>query len=142
MLDFKSYIVTTLKNDATLQTYLRDAALNMNIFPTDVDLSPEQFPCIVYQDAGVSVLSRPQGMHVGMFQLSIFSINSAIEVENIYERLSQLINFKDSTTQTIPNSGTLWWMREDNVRDAPDAARRMWQKIIVLKFWMSKGNAS
>lgn len=142
MIDFKAYIVTTLKNDATLQTYLRDANNNMNIFPADVDLSPEQFPCIIYQDTGVSVRSKPQGMHVGQFQLSVFSINNAIETENIYERLSQLINFKDSTTQTIPNNGTLWWMREDNVRDVPDPSRRIWQKIVTLKFWMSKGNAS
>lgn len=141
MIDFKSWIITTLSADTTLQNLgIKDSNGNMNIFPVDVDISPEQFPAVIFQDVGVSILSRPQGMHVGRFQLSIMSIASAIQVENIYDRVAFLLNFKDSTSQVLPNGATLWWIREDDVRDMHDSTRRMWRKTVTLKFWMSKSN--
>ena len=142
MVDFKTYIVNTIKNDATMQSYLSDGNGNINIFPVDVDIQPESFPCIIYQDAGISVISRPQGMHIGNFQMDIYSINNALEVETIYSRLAQLFNFKDSTTQSIPNSGILWWLREDMVRDTHDGERRIWRKMVSYKLWYSNADAS
>lgn len=140
MLDFKTYIVNTLINDPVLQTYLKDANGNMNVFPIDVDIQPEQFPCIVYQDASISELSIPRGMHVGSFQIDILSVHNELKVEMIYEQVAILLNFKDSTTQTIPNNGVLWWMREASVRDLHESQRRLWRKIITYRVWFSKGN--
>ena|SRR5260221_506443 len=142
MLDLKTYIVNVLMADSVLQTYLKDQNGNMNIFPQDVDLQPEQFPCIIFMDSGLSVMSRPQGMHVGGFQLDILSTLDDLQVEQIYTRVAQLLNFKDSTTQTIPNNGILWWMREQNTRDFHETGRRLWRKAIVLKIWISNADQS
>lgn len=135
MLVFKEYFVNTVLADPTMQGYLptQGQSGKYNVFPQDVDIDPEQFPCLIYSDAGGTILSRPQGMRVGDFQVDIISINSALEVENIYVRLSQLFNFKDSTTQTF--TGTLWWIRENMVRDTPDSQRRIWRKMVNYKYW-------
>jgi hypothetical protein len=140
MIGFKTWVVQTISTDSILQGYLLDQNNNVNVFPVDIDLQPEQFPCIIYQDSAISVLSRPQGMHVGTFQLDIYSLLNALEVEQIYDRVAQLFNFQDSTTQTI--DGTLWWIREQNVRDMHDSERKLWRKNIELKFWYSKTDAS
>lgn len=138
MINFKSWVVTTVQNDATLSTLLKDGGSGINIFPVDVDIQPEQFPCIVYQDVSWSVLSVPQGMHVGGFQMDIYSIVNSQEVETIYTRLAQVFNFKDSTTQTL--TGTLWWIREQHVRDMHDTQRRIWRKVVDLKAWYSNSD--
>ncbi len=135
MLAFKSWLVATIVNDTQMQTLLNATSSTMPVYPTDADVQPEAFPSITYKDAGVSVLSRPQGMHVGIIQLDIWSTTSAIEAENIYERLAQLLNFKDSTTQTI--TGTLWWIRENGARDQHTPSRRLWHKQVDLKYWMN-----
>lgn len=138
MLNFKNWIVNTTINDPTLKTYLMDSNGNMNVFPIDADIQPEQFPCLIYQDGNVSVMSKPQGMHYGNFQIDIYSLLNQMEVENIYTRLAQLFNFKDSTTQTL--TGTLWWIREQAVKDVHESERRMWRKTVNYKFWYSNAD--
>ena len=138
MLAFKNWLVATIVNDTQMQTLLNATASTMPVYPTDVDIQPEVFPANTYKDAGVTVLSRPQGMHVGIIQLDLWSTTSAIEVETIYERLGQLLNFKDSTTQSF--SGALWWIRENGVRDQHTPSRRLWNKQVDLKFWASKAD--
>lgn len=139
MLTFKEWIINTIINDPTMQGYLyKDSNNNYAVFPVDVDVSPEQFPCITYNDAGITVLSVPQGMHVGIFQMNIWSINSALETENIYERLGQLLNFQSSATATQSPTGTLWWIRENGVHDMHSPSRRIWHKVVDLKIWFDK----
>lgn len=135
MLAVQTWMVNVMVTDPTLQTYLKDNNGNMNVFPTDVDLQPEQFPCIIFQETGIAVMSKPQGMHVGTMMLDIYSFNNSLEVENIYLRVAQIFNFKDSTTQSI--SGTLWWIREASVKDAHESERRLWKKSVNLKFWFN-----
>lgn len=135
MLAIQNWMVSVMVNDPTLQTYLQDSNNNMNVFPTDIDIQPEQFPCIIFQEAGIAVMSKPQGMHVGTMQLDIYSLLNSLETENVYLRVAQLFNFKDSTTQSI--SGTLWWIREASVKDVHESDRRMWRKTISLKFWFN-----
>ncbi len=133
MIAFKQWLVTTLTNDTQMQTLLNATSSTMPIYPTDVDIQPEVFPAITYQDAGGTVLSTPRGMHVGLLQLDLWSTTNALEVENIYERLCQLLGFKDSTTQTF--SGTLWWVRENSSRDFHTPSRRLFRKSLDLKYW-------
>ena len=134
MINVKSWLITTLKNDVTLQGYLKDSAGNMNIFPMDVDLQPEQFPCITYADAGLALLANPPGMHVGYLQLDFWSIKSALEMETIYERVGVLLNYKDQFTQTS-FSGVLWRFREESSQDMHTSTRRLWRKNVTYKVW-------
>jgi hypothetical protein len=135
MLVFKKYFVDKIKADATMQGYLAHAG-DYNVYPGGVDLAPEQFPAVTFFEAGSTMLSRPQGMRVGMLQVDIWSINTALEVENIYTRLAQLFNFQDSTTNTFSN-GKLYWLREQSVKDMSEPGRRLWRKMVNLKYWAS-----
>lgn len=137
MLNLYSWIVDTIKNDATIQTLMGvTSADDVSIYPSDIDISPENFPAITYTMVSGTILSKPQGMYIGRIQLDIWSSKNALEVENFHERLAELFNFKDSTTQTITDS-TLWWVREENIKDMHESKRRVWRKAIDLKFWLT-----
>ena len=142
MLQFKEWLVSTINADTTLQGFLKDANGNMNVFPVDVDLEPEQFPTITYADAGTTVLSIPKGLHVGIVQLDIWSTKDAYETEQIYDRLQAVLNFQHSSIASQTISGTLWWMRENGARDLHTPARRIWRKSMDIKVWTSKSDSS
>jgi hypothetical protein len=80
-------------------------------------------------------------MHIGRFQVDIWSKTNAIEVENIYTRMAQLFNYENSL-QTTVTSGLLWWMREESVTDSVEGTRRLWRKTISYKVWMSNSDLS
>jgi len=134
MLKFKEYFVNRVLGDPTLKAMIQNGNV-YNVFPTDIDIQPESFPTITFKDAGFAVLSAPQGMHIGIFQVDIWSIKNALEVENIYTRLAQLFNFRDSLKDTL--TGTLWWMRENGERDMHTPGRRIWHKVVDFKVWYS-----
>jgi len=139
MLEFKKWIISTLTNDATLQTLMGSVGnTNMMIYPVEADVQPEQFPSITYQDISNIALSVPRGMHIATIQFDIWSISNLYEAEQIYERLDQLFNYKDSTTQTI--TGKLWWIKETASRDLHTTTpnRRIWRKQVDYKYWHSR----
>jgi len=139
MLDFKIWLVNRVTTDATIQSLLgASSASDVPFFPLDIDITPEDFPCITYSTITNTVWSRPQGIHEGTIQIDVWSKTNALEVENLYERLDYLLNFKDSTTQSI--TGTMWWIREQMERDMHDAQRRVWHKSVDYRFWVSRTN--
>jgi len=135
MLQFKEWMVSTINADTTLQGYLKDTHGNMSVYPVDVDVQPEQFPAITYMDVSDVILAVPQGTHVGRIQLDIWSITSALEVEQIYNQLGVVFNFQHSQVATQTISGTLWWVRQESAKDFHTPARRIWRKSIDLKYW-------
>jgi hypothetical protein len=106
----------------------------------DIDIQPEQFPCITYGVVGMTVLSVPRGMHIGTMSLSIWSKENSLECENIYTQLAKIFNFKDSTTETF--NGTLWWFREERVNDMHQANRKIWHKVVDFKVWANNTDNS
>lgn len=135
MLAFKKYFVDKILADPTMQGYLDPGSTGKyNIYPGGVDLTPEMFPAITFFEAGSTILSRPQGMRVGMLQVDIWSIVNAVEVENMYTRMAQLFNFQDSSVDTF-DDGILWWVRENNVSDRSEPSRRLWRKVVTIKYW-------
>jgi hypothetical protein len=138
MLNVKEWIVTKITHDATLSALLAGPNGLINVFPMDIDIQPEQFPCITYADISMTVLSVPRGMHIGTIQLDIYSKQNAKEAEDIYTRLGEIFNFKDSFTETF--NGTLWWFREERVTDLHQPNRRLWHKSIDFKVWANNTN--
>lgn len=138
MIAFKEWLINTLTADSQLQTLLNATSSTMPIFPVDADISPEQFPCITYMDAGTAIRTVPKGVRVGRIQLDVWSTSNALEVENIYERLGALLNFANAVSTSTPAmSGILWWMREESARDLHTPKRRLWRKSVDYKWWGS-----
>lgn len=147
MINLRQWLVSMVTSDTTLQTLLRNntasKAVTYSVFPIGTDIQPEAFPALTFMDAGITLLSVPKGMHVGNFQVDIFSIKNELEIETIYERLVQLINYQHSriTTSLFPN-GTLYWIRETVVKDtiSTGTSRRLWRKTINYKVWFTRSD--
>jgi hypothetical protein len=144
MINLKTWLVSVVTSDAKLQGYLTNAGGNppYNIYPMGVDNVGENLPAITFSDVGITLLSVPRGMHVGRFQLDIWSKISALENENIYARLAQVLNYQNDLTTTTTFSGNLWWIREEMATDTIESNRRLWRKIITYKIWASNPDLS
>lgn len=130
MLNFKTYFVNKMLNDSTIAGYV-----GKNIYPAGIDIAPEKFPCITFFEVGTTITAVPRGMNIGILQVDIWSKNGEIEVENIETRISQLMNFRDSSQDTF--TGTLWWCRKNSVRENFEQDRKLWNKSVDYRFWAS-----
>lgn len=137
MLQLKEWLVSTIENDTTLSGYLTDSDGNLRLYPADVDIQPEGFPAVTYLTVSDTVLSTPQGVHVGRIQLDIWSIVSALEVATIADRLGTVLNFQHSRVAQVSFAGTLWWVRQESARDFHTPGRRIWRTAWDLKYWGS-----
>jgi hypothetical protein len=115
-------------NDTTIQSYV-----GKNVYPAGIDIAPEKMPCITFFEVGTTILSVPRGMNIGLLQVDIWSRKGEIEVENIETRISQLLNYRDSSQDTF--DGTLWWCRKQSVREEMTEDRKLFRKSIDYKFW-------
>lgn len=137
MFNLEQWIYALISSDATLAGLLESPAGSptpINLYPMSVDITPEQFPCITYLDAG-SYLNSTTRMHSGRIQLDYWSLISMTEVMTIYTRVAQILNFQHSRITTTPFNGTLWWIREDISKDEPDTTRRLFRKMVSYKYW-------
>ena len=128
MVNFKTYFVNKMLNDTTIAGYV-----GKNVYPAGIDIAPERMPCITFFEVGTTILSVPRGMNIGILQVDIWSKTGEIEVENIETRISQLMNFRDSSQDTF--TGILWWCRKQSVRETFEADRKIFHKSIDYKFW-------
>lgn len=137
MINFKTYFINRIIADPDLSAIIANGTI-FNVFPSGVDIQPEQFPAITFADAGGTILSRPPGMHVNVLRVDIWSIINEVQVETMYGHLGRLFNYRDSIQDTT--TGTLWWVREDGVRDLSEPSRRIWHKVVDLKYWYNNPN--
>ena len=127
MLRAKRLVIDTLKNDATIQGYVVD-----RVYAAGIDIIPEILPAITVQDVSESIRTVPLGKKDIIIQVDIWSITNQLEVDNIYERIQTLINFRQ-----LADDGTnqVYWMREDSMVDLPESERRIWHKAIRYRTW-------
>lgn len=130
MLTILEFIVNTLKNDSTLQTFVGE-----RIYPSGVDITPESglFPQITFHTASDLTRTNPAGARDSVYQIDIWSILSQYEVEQISERILTLLN----RTQFHSGYGStvLRWQRQDAGNDLPEADRRIWRKSLRFRTW-------
>lgn len=137
MLQVLQYVITTLKNDATLQTYLGTSPTR--VFPQGVDTSPENMPCITVFNVSEVTHTNPRSEREGMIQVDIWvnkgtaSLSPQLLSETIYERVLTLMNF-DQYQSGYGNS-LLRWSREDFMLDQFESDRRIYHKVIRWKWW-------
>ena len=140
MFDFEQWLYSIIASDSTLTALLTtsDSAVSLNVFPAGVDIQPENFPCITYQDAG-TILDSVKRMYTGKMQVDIWSKINMQEIMTIYTELATLIDFQHTRISpvSVPDSTILWWIREETTSDRPDTTRRLWRKIVTFKYWAS-----
>lgn len=121
-------IIDTIKSDSAMQSLIGSA-----VYPYNIDISPDKMPAITLLNVSGGWRTCPKNMKDMTIQLDIWSRNNQTEVENIYERLSTILNYINGTT----SSGTIyWWIREENQIDIPEQDdRSLWHKSVRYQVW-------
>lgn len=124
-----------MTGDATLTAIVPVA--NIYTGPVDVliETQPElSMPMIIL--ALVSEVQRtvPQGARDTTIQIDIWSRNSQLELEQIYEEIINLLSFQ------IANQGTahIFWDRLGGSVDMFETDRRIWHRASSFTFWSIK----
>jgi len=134
MLEIFEKLISVLTGDAALTAIVPAA----NIFTGAVDITMEKqqdllYPSIVLSQAGESVRSVPpvRDTHV---QLDIWSRNSQLEIENIYERVLTLLNYLSANQDTAH----IYWQRLGGAVDQFESERRIWHRACTFIVWSQK----
>jgi len=137
MLQILQYVITTLKNDATLQTYLGTSPTR--VFPQGVDISPENLPCITVFNVSEITHTTERNERDGTIQIDIWvnagtaTLSPQLLSETIAERVLILLNF--AQYQSGYGNSLLRWSREDMMVDQFESDRRIYHKVIRWKWW-------
>jgi len=127
MIELKKYVYNLLTGDSTLQ------GLVTNIYPSGVD-AIESYPAVTIETSSSKTSTYPTKLRIVDLKLSIWSNNNMEEVENIYQRMWELLNYVQANT---PMSDKIFWSLETNATDSIDNDRRIWSKHFFVKFWVT-----
>ena len=110
-----------------------------SILTGPVDILIETQPELLMPMVIVSVVSEaqrtvPQGARDTQVQIDIWSRNSQLEIENIYEEILNVLSFQ------IANQGQahIFWDRLGGATDLFEADRRVWHRACTFTFWSIK----
>lgn len=110
-----------------------------NIYTGPVDVLVEDQTTLHMPSIIVSVVSEmqrtvPQGARDTTVQIDIWSRNSQLEVENIYEEIINLLSFQIANQSTAH----IFWDRLGGATDMFEEDRRIWHKATTFTFWSIK----
>lgn len=135
MLEIFQKLIATLTGDSTL-TGLVPAT---SILTGPVDMLQESqksllFPSIILSQ--VSEVSRtvPSNTRDTHVQLDIWSRNSQLEIENIYEQVVLLLNYLSGDQSTAH----IFWQRLGGAVDMFEGDRRVWHRSCTFVVWSVK----
>jgi hypothetical protein len=141
MTELLELIVGILTADTTLTAIVPAA----NILVGPVDMVQEKQPqalsptALLYPQININISSEsqrtvPVSARDTMIQIDIWSNNSQLELQNIYERVITLLSYQ------IANQGTahIFWLRLAGAMDMNETDRRIWHKVMNYISWSLK----
>lgn len=132
MLNVTTKIISLLKGDATLTSTV--PANNIMTGPVDIVQNTQDeltMPQINVQLVSESSRTVPSGVRDINMQLDIWTRNSQLELENIYERVVTLIDGMNTD-----NSGThIFWSNMTTANDQYESDRRIWHRSVRFMIW-------
>ena len=134
MLDVEAKFISVLTTDATLNAVVPTT----NIMVGPVDIVQEKRVSLVMPQInifmiGESVRTVPLAVRDTVLQLDIWSRNSQLEVENIYERVLTLLDF----LSTSANTSYIFWQRLGTANDQYESDVRIWHRSCRFSIWCS-----
>lgn len=139
MLEIFQKIIGILTADATLTAIVKAN----NILTGPVDITMEKQNTLLYPQILLSLVSEvqrsvPLNTRDSHVQIDIYSRNSQIEIETIYERVITLLNYM------IADEGEahIFWDRLNSAVDLFETDRRVWHRSTTFIFWSVKPNPS
>jgi hypothetical protein len=135
MIEIFTKLITLLTTNAAL-TALIPAT---NIFTGSVDVTMEKqnellYPSIVLSQVNEIQRSVPQGARDSQIQIDIWSRNSQLEVENIYEAIINVLSYQSGDS----GSAHIFWQRLGGAVDQFENDRRVWHRACTFQVWSMK----
>lgn len=135
MLEIFQSFISILTGNATLTATVPVA----NILTGPADIIQEKAstllaPAIILSQVSEVMRSVPLNTRDTMVQLDIFSRNSQLELETIYEQVLTLLNYDSG------NQGTahIFWQRLGGAVDQFETDRRVWHRSCTFTVWSIK----
>lgn len=132
MLNICNKVVKILMSDPTLTSTVPVSSISVG--PVDVIVQKQSellMPQINIHPISESVSTVPLNTKDTRVQMDIWSRNSEMEVQTIYERVLILLNF-----QTYDQGGShVFWQRLENTAVMYDTEVRLWHMSADFVFW-------
>lgn len=138
MLEIFEKFISLLTSNPTLNAIV--PATSIYTGPVDIVIEKQNtlpYPVIVLTLASETSRSNPP-VRDTMIQLDIWSRNSQLELENIYEQIITILNYQISN-QTPAH---IFWQRLGNAVDLNERDRRLWHRSCTFTVWSIKPNPS
>lgn len=135
MLEIFQKFISILTADATLLTLVPKK--NILTGPADIIQEKEANllePSIILSQVSEAVRTVPSNTRDTQVQLDILSRNSQMELENIYERVNELLNYVSGNQSTAH----IFWQRLGGAVDLFETDRRVWRRSLTFTVWSIK----
>lgn len=111
-----------------------------NIYVGPVDITMEKQNTLLYPQILLSMVSEavrtvPQNTRDTTIQLDIFSRNSQMEVETLYEAVLTALNYYQGDQDTAH----VFWQRLGGAIDLFESDRRYWHRSLTFQVWAIQG---
>lgn len=137
MLEILEKIISILTNDADVLAVIPAA----NIFVGPVDVAFDKQSELPYPQINIHVSSEvqrsnPLNTRDTQIQLDIWSRNSQMEIEQIYEAMIEALKYQ----LTDQDTAHIFWSRLNGATDFYESDRRIWHRAVIFSFWSVKPN--
>jgi hypothetical protein len=137
MLEILQNLIGILTADATLTSIVPAN----NIFTGPVDVVMQKQADLLYPQINLHIISEaqrsnPLGARDTQVGIEIFSRNSQLELENIYERIVTLLSYETADQDTAH----IFWTRLGGAVDIIETDRRFWHRAVTYSAWALKPN--
>ncbi len=120
-------LYTYISTDSTLLGLLGGSSGDTHIYPASSNQF-ETFPCITYEEVVSETLNIPHNGEMTTVEFHIFARTSRVDLENIYTRLNNLLNYYYSTTN-------IFWVRKIMGMNMAETDRQLFHKVTRYKIW-------
>lgn len=137
MLEILEKIISILTTDAGVLSYI--PATNIYVGPVDVLVETQSelpYPQINIHVSSETQRSNPLNTRDTQIQLDIWSRNSQMEIEQIYEAMIEALKYQITNQDTAH----IFWSRLNGATDFYEADRRIWHRAVIFTFWSMKPN--
>ena len=135
MLEILTNLIATLKASGSLTAIVPAA----NILVGPVDVVTETQAGLMLPQINIHVVSEvsrsvPSNTRDTSIQIDIWSRNSQLEIENIYEIIVPLLNY----SSPVQGTAKVFWERLGGAVDQYESDRRIWHRATTFVFWSQK----
>ncbi|MHB8483866.1 MAG: tail completion protein gp17 [Nitrospiria bacterium] len=132
MINICNNIISVLLNDSTLTATVPKTSIMVG--PVDINVEKQSeilMPQINIHPISEVVATVPRNTKETRIQIEVWSRNSEMEAQTIYERILTDLNFLSYDQGT----SHIYWQRLGGVSSLYDSEMRLWQYASDFQFW-------